>query len=499
VGESVDVERDSRQWRSILAGPRFVRRSAAGFGLVTAVTAATAIASALVAKQEGAVREQILEAYSDDLSRAFQAQLSAERMVAIGRGYLASPEADLLERLTAIEADLDVVLGALDRAGLSDHERDLVLQAKRSASVYRGLFDGIVTNAARERLAARAEAFRAELLPARADLDARLEDLVRHKRELQAEARRSATRMTTRTLAFMAGLGTVAVTLSLLLAWAFTRWLATLYRREQEAATRAMREGAAKEEILGVVAHDLRNPLSAIAMKANLIQRGTNDYRLQKQADGIVRLAARMEAFIQRLLQAASIEAGRLSISWKRCTVAEILATTMDTFGGVASQRSISLAQETSCEDVAFWGDPERIVQILSNLVGNAVKFTPLGGTVTIRVLKAEFRIRFEVCDTGPGIARQHLPHVFDRFWRADAGGPKGTGLGLYIAKGMVESHRGAIWVESQVGTGSAFIFEIPIGRPSAVKPAAKARPRPSLTIVTSRPTDRELAQHPHS
>ena len=170
----------------------------------------------------------------------------------------------------------------------------------------------------------------------------------------------------------------------------------------------------------------------------------------------------------------------------------------METFGGIASQRSIGLDQATDCEQTAFWADPERIVQVLSNVVGNALKFTPEGGTVQIRVVQAGFRIRFEVRDTGPGIASQHLPHVFDRFWRANAGGPKGTGLGLYIAKGIVESHRGDIWVESNVGAGTAFIFELPIGPPIGSGPAEKSPSKPSLALVTS-PADQELAQHPHS
>ena len=499
MGESVDVKRTWTRLRSMLAAPRFVRRAVSGFGLVTAITALTAIGSAFVARNEGAAREQIVEDYADDLSHAFQAQLAAERMVAAGRGYLATPDPNFLERVVAVEADLDHALGALDHHGSSAGERDLVVQAKRSASVYRGLFDGIVTTASRDQLAARAAAFREQLLPARAELDERLEDLVRHKRRLQADARLAATRMASRTFAFMVGLGIAAVFLSIALAWVFIRRLAMLYRREQISAARATREAAAREEILGVVAHDLRNPLSAIAMKASLILRGTSDYRMQKQADGIARLATRMEEFIQRLLQAASIEAGRLSLSWKRCTIAELLATTMETFGGLASQRSIVLAQEVDCEQVAIWADPERIAQVLSNLVGNALKFTPPGGAVAIRAAASDFRIRFEVRDTGMGIAPQHLAHVFDRFWRADAGGPKGTGLGLYISKGIIDSHRGEIWVESRVGVGSAFIFELPIGQPSAIVGAEPPRSQPSLTVVAAAPTDQERVQHPHS
>jgi signal transduction histidine kinase len=485
--------------RPVISAPRFVGRAAAGFGLVTAITALTAIGSAFFAREEGAVRERILEAYADDLAHAFQAQLAAERMVAVGRGYFLAPEPELMERLHTVEADLDAALSALDQPRLSAGERDLLVRTRRSASVYRRLFDNIVTTAPPSELASRAAAFREELMPAREDLGARLEELTDRKRELQVEARQAASNMASRTFAFMVGLASLGVTLSLVLAWAFTRRLATIYRREQESAARATKEAAGKEELLGIVAHDLRNPLSAIAMKSALIRRGSSDVRMQEQGEAIAKLAMRMDAFIQTLLQAASIEAGRLSLSWKQCSVAEVLAATMETFASIAAQKSITLEEEQDGQGLAFWGDPERIVQVISNLVGNALKFTPEGGSVRIRAVESGFHTRFEVRDTGPGIASQHLPHVFDRFWKAEAGGHKGTGLGLYIAKGIVESHRGRIWVESRVGSGSAFMFELPIAQPPVTAPKEKSWSQPPLTVVTSASADQEVAQHPHS
>ena len=190
-----------------------------------------------------------------------------------------------------------------------------------------------------------------------------------------------------------------------------------------------------------------------------------------------------MEAFIQRLLDAASIEAGRLVVSWKRCAVGDVLAATMDTFGTLAAQKSVTLEQEVGRGDLGFWGDPERIGQVLSNLVGNALKFTPEGGQITIRAVESGFHTRVEVRDTGPGIASQHLPRVFERFWKADAEGRKGTGLGLYIAKGIVERHRGRIWVESRVGPGahsfSSFRLRL---RPTRIPRRRQGRPTTSRT-----------------
>ena len=154
-------------------------------------------------------------------------------------------------------------------------------------------------------------------------------------------------------------------------------------------------------------------------------------------------------------------------MSWSRGRIADVLSATLDTFGALAAEKAIALDQDFGRGELCFWGDAERIGQVLSNLVGNALKFTPEGGRITIRAVESGFHTRVEVRDTGPGIAFQHVPRVFDRFWKADAEGRKGTGLGLYIAKGIVEKHHGRIWVESRVGVGSAFIFELPIAPPA--------------------------------
>jgi len=484
--------------RSILTGPRFVGRAAAGFGLVTAITALTSISSALYARNASTRREQILTAYATDLTNADRAQLAAERMVAVGRGYLLAPDARALERFRDAEGQLDASLDALDHAGVSAHERELLAQAKRSAVHYRTMFDDIIESGDPVG-PARTEMVRDRLLPAREDLGARVEELVDHKRELQDAARRGARRIDVRTFVFMASIGIGGAIVSILLAWGFTKHLGQIYRREQDAAARANAAAAAKEDLLGVVAHDLRNPLGAIILKATLLGRKTDDPAARRHAESIAAIATRAEAFIQRLLDAASIEAGRLSVAWNRCRVADVLATTMETFGALAAQRSVALEQEIGRGDLAFWGDAERIGQVLANLVGNALKFTPEGGQVTIRAVESGFHTRIEVRDTGPGIASQHLPRIFDRFWKADAEGRQGTGLGLYIAKGIVEGHRGRIWAESRVGVGSAFIFELPIAPP----PATEAGPAAGAPDE-QRPADVEpvpggaVGEHPH-
>jgi len=487
-----------RRLGSILNEPRFIGRAAAGFGLVIAITALTAIGSGLFARSAFTKREQILAAYAEDLTNAYQAQLAAEKMVAVGRGYLLDPELASLQRFRAAEGKLESSLDALDEPGASKHEREILTEAKRSALQYRTMFDDVIEARAAPG-ATRTALLREQLLRAREVLGARLEELVDHKRELQDAARRTARKMDAHAFALTATVAAAGVFLAILLAGLFTKHLGQIYRREQEAAARANRAAAAKEDLLGIVAHDLRNPLGAIILKATLIGKGAGEDKTRRQAESIATIATRTEAFIQKLLDAASIEAGRLALSWKQCAVADVLATTMETFGALAADKAVTLEQESGRADLSFWGDPERIGQVLSNLVGNALKFTPDGGRIMIRAVESGFHTRIEVRDTGPGIASQHLPRIFDRFWKADAGGRKGTGLGLYIAKGIVEGHQGRIWVESRVGAGSAFIFELPIAPPSGSDMASSAASSDERHSTTShREADEGSADHPH-
>jgi len=458
--------------QSSSSGARFARRASVGFGLVTLIAATTAIGTTIFAQDQAEKRDEVLDAYADDLVQAFRAQLAAEKMVAVGRGYLLVSEPEFLDRLNDAEEQLESSLRTLERPSLSARERALLAEVRNAAEQYRAIFDQIPITSSVEPRARQRAILREQLMPRRREVGARLEQLVETKRQVQAEARRAARHMAARTFALVLALSAIAVALSVVLAWRFIQYLAAIYRREQDAASLARSASAAREELLGVVAHDLRNPLSAISMKAASIAHHAVDSRTEERAEAIRRLAARMDTLIGTLLQAARIEAGRLSLAWKRGSVSDLFVAAGETFGPIARAQGVQLELAPPPGELAYWGDPDRVAQVVANLIGNGLKFTAAGGKVRIGAVESGFHIRFEVRDTGPGIAPQHLPRVFDRFWRADDAGGKGTGLGLFIAKGIVEAHRGRIWVESRVGAGSAFIFELPIA------PAAQDEPR---------------------
>jgi signal transduction histidine kinase len=157
-----------------------------------------------------------------------------------------------------------------------------------------------------------------------------------------------------------------------------------------------------------------------------------------------------------------SIDAGKLAVHPQRCDAAEAITDAVDTFAHAAREKGISLKCETSEHSLPAVFDRDRMLQILANLITNAIKFTAPGGVVTISGERARDELRISVLDTGKGIPSDKLEAVFQRFWQVGKNDQRGLGLGLYISKCIVEAHGGRIWAESKLGAGSAFHFTIP-------------------------------------
>jgi PAS domain S-box-containing protein len=232
---------------------------------------------------------------------------------------------------------------------------------------------------------------------------------------------------------------------------------------------KARRALLARDEILAIVSHDLRNPLGAIGLSAALLLReGARE--LPQQALRIQRCVERMDQLTSDLLDLSAIESGRLAISRSEQPVRAVVAEAIEALQPLASEKDVRLTNETQHLEAMVSCDLARIVQVLSNLIGNAVKFTDPGGEVTVRATEEGDRIMYTVSDTGAGIAEIDLPHIFDRYWKAKAG-TRGVGLGLAIVKGLVEAHGGTVWAESSLGHGSTFAFTLP-RKPAAARAA---------------------------
>jgi signal transduction histidine kinase len=233
---------------------------------------------------------------------------------------------------------------------------------------------------------------------------------------------------------------------------------------------KARREALLREQILAIVSHDLRNPLSAVVMGAGRIEAKEADREEILRVTGAIRRAARrMERLISDLVDVASIQSGRLSVSPQPRPPGDLVREAVDAMKPLAQQRGLSLGgNATDLPDVL--ADHDRILQVFGNLLSNALDVTPQGGRVEVRAVLRGPAVRFSVSDTGPGLAPGEAEHVFEPYRRGSAAGYKGTGLGLAIASGIVAAHGGEIGVDSEPGRGATFWFTLPAAAESTAR-----------------------------
>lgn len=228
-----------------------------------------------------------------------------------------------------------------------------------------------------------------------------------------------------------------------------------LARQAAEESTRNL------EAILAVVSHDVSTPLNSIVMAVHLLQEGTPDQ--EKVLATLGRSANRLSRLIADLVDLASIRSRQLEIERTETFTDTLLQDAAAGSAAEAAGRKVSVKVLPS-ESVALRCDPTRIAQVLTNLVNNAIKFTSAGGTIEVRAESDPHEVCFSVIDDGVGIAPENLESIFERHWQAEKKSGEGRGLGLFIARGIVEAHAGRIWAESTPGEGSRFVFTLPHG-----------------------------------
>ena len=222
-----------------------------------------------------------------------------------------------------------------------------------------------------------------------------------------------------------------------------------------------------REEIVGVVSHDLRNPVAAVKMLSRAIlsemnnggSGGTENILL------IAKAAEQMDALIRDLLVVSRLDAGQLTIHPEPIDPAALLTGSLQTLLPLVEEKAIKLELELEEGLPNVLADSERIQQAISNLVGNGIKFTPSGGKIIVRTRSTGEDVIVSVIDSGSGIPAEQLPKVFDRYWQSARTDREGAGLGLAIAKGIVEGHGGRIWIESKPGEGTTASFTLPVTR----------------------------------
>ena len=238
---------------------------------------------------------------------------------------------------------------------------------------------------------------------------------------------------------------------------------AWLYQAAQQASR-------ARDEILGVVSHDLRNPLSAISMCARVLLESPPGQIEDRRdlAEAILESTQLMQRLIQDLLDVSTIESGHLRIYQRPEPFAPIVESVLNMVRAPAEERGILLRPDIDRGLPNVNVDSMRVEQVLANLVGNAIKFTERGGRVVVRAERGAHAVVVRVTDTGAGIPAEHIAHIFDRYWHARRQSRTvGTGLGLAIARGLIEAHGGKLAVESTLGVGTTFTFTLPIAEPA--------------------------------
>ncbi|MGZ3770715.1 MAG: ATP-binding protein [Bdellovibrio sp.] len=233
-----------------------------------------------------------------------------------------------------------------------------------------------------------------------------------------------------------------------------------------------------REDVLAIVSHDLKSPLATIKISAQLMETLSSQEinQLDDYAKRIQRAVQQMQVLISDLLDFAKIQSGNFSVEKFKIKATDVFIPVLEDFQILAEAKHLKFEINipSNLPDIAC--NDNRIAQVLSNLLSNAIKFTPTGGLIKVLAGVVEDGVLVSITDNGPGIEPEQLPRVFDRFWQAAKTKELGSGLGLFITKGIVEAHGGKIWASSQIGKGSSFSFVIPLARDEIEKKLPKKK-----------------------
>lgn len=232
-------------------------------------------------------------------------------------------------------------------------------------------------------------------------------------------------------------------------------------KRMEQALRDAIRT---RDDLLAVVSHDLRNPLATVKLAATmLIDQQSADERTRRPLEMIVRSCTRMDKLIDDLLDSARIRAGRFELTLAREIVDDVVTEALDTQRSLAAEKGIELVRRCEVGSLEIMCERARIIQVFGNLIGNAVKFCTAGDTITVIGHRAGAAVELCVEDTGPGLPDDSLPHLFEPYWSGREHAAEGSGLGLFIVRGIVEAHGGQVSAENRAGGGARFCFTLPL------------------------------------
>ena len=429
------------------------------YGAIVAAVLVIGGASILTLRYVVESKNQVAFEYAQDLIDVQSLRTQAELEVTAGRGYLITGNRDFLTRLDDARQAVDRAVSKIREHVRNPESNMLLSQVESTEREYNVDLQSLIrqrgNNPDIRKIAVGLEK---TLQPSRVRLQSILETFETDRKILLDQARQASDHSANLATWLLAWLAIGALALGVFLALMGLRVLKRLYEESENTAR-------AREEIVAMVSHDLKSPLSTILLNAQMISRfGNVSEKSRPSLEAIERTTRRMAQMIGDLLDLARMDAGQFTPHLENTSAKRLIEEAILAMSDLAREKSLEVVAELSANDVQVVCEFERMVQVLTNLIGNAIKFSPKGSVIRLRLETADGEAVFSVEDSGPGIALSQQERIFDRFKQArSADARSGTGLGLAIAKGFVNSHGGRIWVESEIGKGSAFRFTLPL------------------------------------
>jgi signal transduction histidine kinase len=401
--------------------------------------------------------------YTDQLLNVERLRYRAEHIIASTQGYLARPDDRAREQLVAALADFDARLTDVDAYTYDPIGMLRIATIHATAHHYVEIANAVASKQRSDAV----HAINARLPGLRDTMRGLVDQLAHDKREAFEEALAgSYDRASDASIlvGLTAGLG---LALSACLATLVMRRLSRQRRAELQAADEARKSSAARQEVLAVVSHDLRGPLATILTGSELLATSSSKEATRLDAPRVMRMVKlavdQTRHLVDQILDAGQLDAGALRLTPADHDVASLVQTCADVMAVHADQAAVHLHVQPPSMPTTIQVDRERLLQVLSNLVGNALKFSPRHANVYVRAEASDDGVRFSVEDEGPGIPPEQVGQLFERYWHANRGASgRGIGLGLYISKRLVDAHGGRIWVDSTPGQGARFCFTVP-------------------------------------
>ena len=399
---------------------------------------------------------------TQDLIDAESLNLGIERTVASGRAFLLSEDKQYLVRLGNFESTTQTTLERLVIHVENEKTHQLLGRLQTSFNEYVSELNRLVQMRNQGRsLQIIIDDFEKQLHPKQLNLESNIQELITLKKAEYEAGERHVLQSFSRSRTLIFYISAISLLFAGVLAFVFSQTLVRLYSKARDAAI-------VREEVLAVVAHDLKNPLASIQlntqMQLKLLKSGVNETTLEKSFQMIARSARNMESLIQDLLTAARFSVDEVILEKEPVMISELLKDLTEELKPIANVKRITLVENLKIGESKIICDSKRIWQVASNILGNAIKFSPQDSFITLSAEPGNHELEIAVSDQGPGIPEDQLPYVFDRFKQAHREDARnGSGLGLYISKKIIEAHGGRIWAETSNKQGSTFHFTLPM------------------------------------